>query len=176
MIMEHMHLLERRQDRSFISIAQWQLILTQNKSKMQGFWCRAGIHWQRMAAFQQGQNTLKPFVMHICKTCKKQGIMHKCNQIGYKKSFLSIFANSQFSSRFGQKETVLRVTLDGKKLFFAWLWTNKCVSFTMYRPVDFSQCLSVPEFNCSQKISNSWTQKKGPKSTTLTLRFSITSP
>ena len=158
MIMEHMHLLERRQDRSFILIAQWHFLIFDPQTNLK---CR--VFGARQGLTDRGQNTLKPFVMHICKTCKKQGIMHKCNQIGKKKSFLSIFANSQFSSRFGQKETVLRVTLDGKKLFFAWLWTNKCISFTMYRPADFSQCLSVPEFNCSQKISNSWTQKGAKK-------------
>ena len=95
MIMEHMHLLERRQDRSFNLIAQWQLILDpKTKLKCRVLGARQGLSdrgWQR---FSKGKNTLKPFVLHICKTCKKLSIMQKCNQIGDKKSFLSIFANS----------------------------------------------------------------------------------
>ena len=74
MIMEHMHLLERRQDRFFILIAQWHLIFDpQTNLKCRVFGATQGltdIGWQ---SFSKGKNTLKPFVMHICKTCKKTG-------------------------------------------------------------------------------------------------------
>ena len=74
MIMEHMHLLERRQDRSFILIAQWQLIFDpQTNLKCRVFGARQGLTdrgWQR---FTRGKNTLK--ASNICKNCKKG---HRC--------------------------------------------------------------------------------------------------
>ena len=123
MIMEHMHLLERRQDRSFILIAQWHLIFDpQTNLKCRVFGARQGLT-------DRGQNTLKPFVMHICKTCKKQGIMHECNQIGKKKVvsehickftiFVQIWTKGNCPScDFGRKEAFFRLTLDKQMYFF----------------------------------------------------------
>ena len=169
MIMEHMYLMECRQDRSFILIAQWHLIFDpQTNLKCRVFGARQGLT-------DRGQNTLKPFVMHICKTCKKQGIMHECNQIGKKSRFWAYLQIHNF-----------RPDLDKRKLSFVWLWTERsCFSPDSGQTnVFLSQCID-------QQIShNVWVSpnltvpkrylirghKKGPKSTTLTLNFSITSP
>ena len=69
MIMEHMHLLERRQDRSFILIAQWHLIFDpQTNLKCRVFGAKHGFTGRGWQPFSKRKNTLKPFVMHICKT------------------------------------------------------------------------------------------------------------
>ena len=57
MIMEHMHLLERRQDRSFILIAQWQLIFDpQTNLKCRVFGARQGLPDKGWQPFSKGKN------------------------------------------------------------------------------------------------------------------------
>ena len=91
MIMEHMHLLERRQDRSFILIAQWQLIFDpQTNLKCRVFGARQGLTdrgWQR---FTRGKNTLNQTFRHAH--------LQDLQKTGQKIVFLS--------SRFGQEEIV----------------------------------------------------------------------
>ena len=57
MIMEHMHLLERRQDRSFILIAQWHLIFDRKTNlKCRVFGARQGLTdrgWQPFSKYPQ---------------------------------------------------------------------------------------------------------------------------
>ena len=160
MIMEHMHLLERRQDRSFILIAQWQLIIDpQTNLKCRVFGAGQGFTdrgWQPFSKGKIPSNLLsctfarlaknRALCINVTKLAKKVVSEHICKFT----IFVQIWTKGNCPScDFGRKEAVFRLTLDKQMYFFHNVYP--------------SRFLTMSEFNCSQKISNSWTQKGAKK-------------